>query len=87
MSAVVAFVSMFVEPLHLDEVLSALSRIDSVKETYEVTGEFDIVSVVSVEDIERFKDVLKNGIMKIAGVKSTVTSIVLNPSKNGSPSE
>ena len=81
MSAVVAFVSMFVEPLHLDDVLSALSRIDSVKESYEVTGEFDIVSIISVSDIEKFGDVLKNGIMKIVGVKSTVTSIILNPSK------
>jgi DNA-binding Lrp family transcriptional regulator len=86
MSAVVAFVSMFVEPIRLDDVLSALSRIDSVKEAYEVTGEFDIVSVVSVSDIEKFRDVLKNGIMKIAGVKSTVTSIILNPSKNRNPS-
>ena len=82
MSAVVAFVSMFVEPLHLDAVLSALSRIDSVKESYEVTGEFDIVSIISVSDIEKFRDILKNGIMKIAGVKSTVTSMILNPSKN-----
>ncbi|HZY46410.1 MAG TPA: Lrp/AsnC ligand binding domain-containing protein [Candidatus Bathyarchaeia archaeon] len=82
MSAVVAFVSMFVDPSRLDAVLSALSRIDCVKEAYEVTGEFDIVSVVSVPDIERFRDVLKNGIMKIVGVKSTVTSIILNPSSN-----
>ncbi len=71
---------MFIEPLHLDGILSALSRIDGVKDVYEVTGEFDIVSVVSVQDLKKFHDVLKNGIMKIAGVKSTVTSIILNPS-------
>ena len=82
MSAVVALVSMFVEPLHLDGVLSALARIDSVKESYEVTGEFDIVSIISVSVIKKFRGVLKNGIMKIAGVKGTVTSIILNPSKN-----
>ena len=81
MSAVVAFVSMFVEPIRVDDILSALSRMESVKEAYEVTGEFDIVSVVSVSDIEKFRDVLKNGIMKIAGVKSTVTSIILNPTR------
>ncbi len=81
MSAVVAFVSLFVEPIRVDDVLSALSRMDGVKEAYEVTGEFDIVSLVSVSDIEKFRDVLKNGIMKIVGVKSTVTSIILNPSR------
>jgi DNA-binding Lrp family transcriptional regulator len=82
MSAVVAFVSIFVEPLHLDSVLATLIGMSSVKEAYEVTGEFDIISVISATDIEKFRDVLKNGIMKIAGVKSTVTSIILNPSKN-----
>ncbi len=87
MSSVVAFVSMFVEPFRLDDVLAALSRLDSVKEAYEVTGEFDIVSVVSVPDIERFRDVLKNGIMKIAGVKSTVSSIILNPHEDGKASD
>ncbi len=81
MDALVAFVSMFVEPSHVDNVLSALAMMYSVRETYEVTGEFDIVSVISVPDVEKFRDVLKNGIMRIAGVKSTVTSIILNPSK------
>ncbi len=81
MTGVVAFVSIFIEPLHLDGILSALSRIDGVKETYEVTGEFDIVSLVSVQDLKKFREVLKNGIMKINGVKSTVTSIILNPTK------
>ncbi len=73
-----AFVSIFVESSLLDDVLSALSRIDNVQDCYEITGEFDIISVVSAPDIEKFRDVLKNGIMKIAGVKSTVTSIVLS---------
>ncbi len=82
MSAVVAFVSIFVEPLRLDNVLATLLGMSAVKEAYEVTGEFDIVSIISASDIEKFRDVLKNGIMKIAGVKSTVTSIVLNPSQN-----
>lgn len=76
-----AFVSIFVESSRLDDVLSALSRLDNVEDFYEITGEFDIISVVSAPDVEKFRDVLKNGIMKIAGVKSTVTSIVLNPHK------
>jgi DNA-binding Lrp family transcriptional regulator len=48
---------------------------------YEVTGEFDIVSLVSATDMEGFRDLLKNKILKIRGVKSTVTSIVLNAPK------
>ena len=61
--------------------IGALSKIDAVEELYEVTGEFDIVSIVSASDIESFRDVLKNRIMKINGVKSTVTSIVLSTHK------
>ncbi len=76
-----AFVSIFVESSRLDDVLLALSRLDKVEDFYEVTGEFDIISVVLAPDVERFRDILKNGIMKIAGVKSTVTSIILNPHK------
>lgn len=61
--------------------IGALSKIDEVEELYEVTGEFDIVSLVSASGIESFRDVLKNRIMKINGVKSTVTSIVLSTHK------
>jgi DNA-binding Lrp family transcriptional regulator len=64
-----------------DDVVQALSKIDAVEEMYEVTGEFDIVTLVSASDIEEFRDVLKNRIMKIKGVKSTITSIVLVPHK------
>jgi DNA-binding Lrp family transcriptional regulator len=76
-----AFVNIFVEASLIDEVVEALSKIETVEELYEVTGEFDIVTLVSASDIESFRDVLKNRIMKINGVKSTVTSIVLSAHK------
>ena len=76
-----AFVNIFVEASLIDDVVEALSKIDTVEELYEVTGEFDIVTLVSASDIESFRDILKNRIMKINGVKSTVTSIVLNAHK------
>jgi DNA-binding Lrp family transcriptional regulator len=76
-----AFVNIFVEASLIDEVVEALSKIDTVEELYEVTGEFDIVTLVSASDIEAFRDVLKNRIMKIKGVKSTLTSIVLSAHK------
>jgi DNA-binding Lrp family transcriptional regulator len=76
-----AFVNIFVEASLMDDVVQALSKIDEVEELYEVTGEFDIVTLVSASDIEEFRDVLKNRIMKIKGVKSTVTSVVLSARK------
>ncbi len=85
--SLIALVSIFVESSRLDDVLLALSRLDNMEDFYEVTGELDIVSIVSAPDVERFRDVLKNGIMKIPGVKSTVTSIVLNPHKRSRSSD
>jgi DNA-binding Lrp family transcriptional regulator len=76
-----AFVNIFVESSLLDQVVAALLKIDTVEEIYEVTGEFDIITLVFASDIESFRDVLKNKILKINGVKSTVTSIVLSAHK------
>ncbi len=76
-----AFVDIFVESQLMDEVIQALFTIEDVEELYEVTGEFDIISLVSASDIEEFREVLKNKIMKIHGVRSTVSSIVLKAHK------
>jgi DNA-binding Lrp family transcriptional regulator len=53
----------------------------NVEQLYEVTKEADIVILVSEADIEDFRDLLKNKVLKTKGVKSTVTSIVLTQSK------
>ena len=53
----------------------------AVEELYEVTGEYDVVTLVGADDIEEFRDILKNKILKIKGVKSTVTSVVLKVHK------
>ena len=65
----------------MDDVVGALRKLDNLEELYEVTGEYDVVTLVSAKDIEEFRDVLKNKIMKIKGVKSTVSSIVLKSHK------
>ena len=81
MARLLAFVDIFVESPTLDDVVNSLIRIPNVEELYEVTGEFDVVTLVSCADIEEFRELLKNKILKIKGVKSTVTSIVLSAPK------
>jgi DNA-binding Lrp family transcriptional regulator len=76
-----AFVDIFVESPLLDDVVKALNQMPDVEELYEVTGEFDVVALVSTAGIEEFRDLLKNKLLKIKGIKSTVTSIVLNSAK------
>ena len=76
-----AFVDIFVESPLMDDVIETLLKIDNVEELHEVTGEMDIVALISAVDIEEFRDVIKNKILKIHGVKGTVTSIVLKAHK------
>lgn len=65
----------------MDEVVQALGKLDDLVALYEVTGEFDIVTLFSASDVEEFRDVLENKIMKIQGVKRTVSSMVLKVHK------
>jgi len=65
----------------MDDVVKALKEVPNLEEMYEVTGEFDVVTLVSAADIDEFRDILKNKILKIRGVKSTVTSVVLHAHK------
>ena len=81
MARFLAFVDIFVESSLMDDVVAALTKLENLEELYEVTGEFDIVTLLSASDIEEFRDVLKNKIMKIKGVKSTVSSVVLKAYK------
>jgi DNA-binding Lrp family transcriptional regulator len=76
-----SFVDIFVDSALMEEVVQELCKISNVEEIYEVTGEFDIVTIVSADDIEEFREILKNKIMKIPGVKSTVSSIILQALK------
>jgi len=72
-----SFVHIFVESAQMDTVIASLQRISNIEEIFHVTGEFDLVTLVSAEDIEQFRDILKNKIMKINGIRSTVSSVVL----------
>lgn len=76
-----ASVNIFVDPSQKEKVLMALSERKSIEEVYEVAGEYDIVSLVSASCLEEFRDVLQKKIMKIKGIKSTVSSIVLKAHK------
>jgi DNA-binding Lrp family transcriptional regulator len=81
LSRLLAFIDIFVESAEMDSVVAALKKLDNLEELYEVTGEFDVVTLVSAADIEEFRETLKNKIMKIKGVRSTVSSVVLKTHK------
>jgi DNA-binding Lrp family transcriptional regulator len=77
MTRFTALVQIFAEASGLDGVEKALTKLDNLEGLFEVTGEFDIVALISAADNVEFGEILKNKIRSIEGVKGTVTSVVL----------
>ena len=70
-------VQIFAETSGLDAVERALSKLDNLEALFEVTGEFDVVAVISATDAEEFREILRDKIRSIKGVKATAISVVL----------
>jgi len=81
MSKLLVSVNIFAETTEIDEVISALQKLENIEEVYEVAGEYDIVTLVSTKTLEEFRDLLNKQILKIHGVKSTISTIILHPHK------
>lgn len=77
MARLLAFVSIYVESPLMDYVVEELTKLANMEEVYEVTGEYDVICLVSANDIQEFRDLIVNKIMKTKGVRSTVTDVVL----------
>ena len=65
------------------EVMDALSKIEGVKEIYEVYGMFDVVVKVEAPSHEELRDLVINKIRKISQVRGTTTMIVIEGRKTG----
>ncbi len=81
MTRLLAFVDILVDSHSKTEVVTALTKLPNIEELYEVTGNSDIVSLVSGTDMDEIRDLLKNSIRKIPGIRNTLTSIVLDAPK------
>ena len=81
MKSVTVLINIFAESQELDKVAATMAELPEVIDVHEVTGEYDIVALVEAENITSFREFLKNKILKINGVKSTVTSVILHTHK------
>jgi DNA-binding Lrp family transcriptional regulator len=81
MSRFLASVNIFADNSQIDQVVAALRKLENIEEVYEVAGEYDIVTLVSTSTLEEFRDTLQKKIMKIRGVNSTISTIILKPHK------
>jgi DNA-binding Lrp family transcriptional regulator len=75
---ILAFVDILIDSKQLDSAIVSLKQLPNLEEVYQVIGGgCNVVSLVSASDIEEFRDILKNKIMKIKGVRETITSLSL----------
>ncbi|MCJ7817709.1 MAG: Lrp/AsnC ligand binding domain-containing protein [Candidatus Thorarchaeota archaeon] len=77
MSKIQVILNITIESRDLDEVSRSLASLQEVTDVYEVTGESDIVAIVKADDVIYFRNMLKNKILKIDGIKTTVTSVIM----------
>jgi len=72
-----AILNIFVETRAIDKVINALEKLPEVVDLYEVTGEYDLVAIIETDTISSFRNFLKDEVLRVEGVRSTVTSVVL----------
>jgi DNA-binding Lrp family transcriptional regulator len=70
----------------LDKVTKKLLALPEVKDIYEVTGEYDLVAIIENKDIAAFRTFIKDRILTIEGIRSTVSAVILyTHKKDGKP--
>lgn len=77
-----ALIEIVVEPKMLERVCKEISRLEKAVRVYEITGEFDIFVELEVESMDELRKILKEKILKVNGVKTTHSSVVLGEWKS-----
>ncbi|WP_052296577.1 Lrp/AsnC family transcriptional regulator [Pyrococcus sp. NA2] len=72
-----AFIRMAVEPSMREHVLKELSKLDTIVEFYEVSGDYDIIARVVARDIADLRDTLLTSLTKIGGIRKTSTMVIM----------
>ncbi|MBC8251983.1 MAG: Lrp/AsnC ligand binding domain-containing protein [Candidatus Nitrosopelagicus sp.] len=59
-------------------IAARLRKVEKVTESFPVSGQFDAVAVINVEELSEIKDITTK-IQKIPGVERTETMVEVNP--------
>ncbi|MEJ2271907.1 MAG: Lrp/AsnC ligand binding domain-containing protein [Candidatus Bathyarchaeota archaeon] len=65
------------------DVIGALEKIGSVKETYMVYGVYDIIALVEAETMAKLKEIVTWSLRSLDKVRSTLTMIIVSEQKDG----
>ena len=72
-----AYVLIRTEANKVDSVLAELTEIKEVKTACVVTGPFDLIAFVKVEDFQKLGDLIAGKVHKLDGILSTTTCIAI----------
>jgi DNA-binding Lrp family transcriptional regulator len=78
---IIVLLNVFVESQELEGVTRALEKLPQVTDLYEVTGEYDLVTLIRTDSINAFRELLKNRILRIKGIRSTVSAVIIHTHK------
>src|SRR6266849_5715946 len=74
------FLNLFVESRELEKVTESLVKLPEVTDVFEVTGEYDIVVMLKVENILSFRELLKN---KVVTARDYAEGIIAEANNGG----
>jgi DNA-binding Lrp family transcriptional regulator len=77
-----AYVLITTETGGTESVRETLKNMESVIETYVVYGVYDIIATVKADTMEKLKEIVTWDLRGLDHVKSTLTMIVIDESKN-----
>jgi len=60
-----------------EKVLDAIRKIPNVKECHRVYGVYDMVAKVEADSMDKLKEIITRKIRRLEGVRSTLTTIVM----------
>ncbi len=73
--------NVFVESPEFESVSRSLKKIPEVIDLYEITGEYDLIAHIRADSISAFRELLKSKILKIQGIRSTVSAVIIHTHK------
>lgn len=68
-----AFVMIHVEPQKIADVAKQIANLPNISEVYSVTGEYDIIAVVRLQDYDMLAEAVPDGLSKVDGIIRTNT--------------
>ena len=80
---IVVHLNIFVESQELERVAQTLRDFPEVTDVFEVTGEYDLVAQIQTDSITSFRKLLKDKILGVKGIRSTVSAVVIHIHKKG----